>query len=164
MSAGANTDVQTPQTREARHIRVCSRLYEGVSLLHDGIPSNVATLSADGLGERTATINQHLSADLWATRRSLRRPPHATVLNSCPVHSILPTLPPSSAFCHCSSQSSAPPLYLLLTRRSLKSQCAMQWMPPWLGVREDRDSFPPVSIREMQLSLLLSLICVALTL
>lgn len=71
---------------------------------------------------------------------------------------------PSSAFCHCSSQSSAPPLYLLLTRRSLKSQCAIQWMPPWLGVREERDSFPPMSIREMQLSLLLSLICVALTL
>lgn len=64
MSTGANTNVlffkgRHPQTREARHIRVCSQLYEGVSLLHDGIPSNVVPLSVDG-NHQSAPLRQPL--------------------------------------------------------------------------------------------------------
>lgn len=107
----------------AGHYRGAQRagagLYERVSLLDDRIHSNTAALSTDRLGGQIATINHHLSADLQAPRGSLRGPPDATVLNSCLVPSILPSL--------ASAQASAfvflsPPtllLYLLPTRLSL---------------------------------------------
>lgn len=56
------------------------------------------------------------------SRFSPRGPPDATVLNSCPIPSILPSLAPTSSCRLCFSQSTMLLLYLLLTRRSLKSQ------------------------------------------
>lgn len=75
-----------------------------VYLMIESTPNTVA-LSADRLGGPTATINHYLSADLRATRDSLSEgPPDSTVLNSCPIPSILPPLAPSSCFCLCVSR------------------------------------------------------------
>lgn len=67
-------------------------LYKGVGLLDDKIQSNTAALSTERLGGQAATINHHLSADLEATHSSLQGPSHATVLNSCLIPPLLPSL------------------------------------------------------------------------
>lgn len=103
-------------------------LYEGVSLLDDRIHSNTAALSTDRLSGQIATINHHLSADLQATGDSLRGACQP-LLYSIPVRFppflhcwlLLQRFP--FLFCLCFSQSLL--LYLLLTRRSLKSQTQM---------------------------------------
>lgn len=58
-----------------------------VSTLDDRMHSNSVTLSTDKHSGPIATINHLLSADPEATCKSLRGPPDATVLYSCPFHS-----------------------------------------------------------------------------
>lgn len=123
--------------------RACTGLYEGVSLLDDRIHSNTAALSTDRLGGQIATINHHLSADLQATRNSLRGAAGCYCTQFLSDSLYFSLTGSVSSFCLCFSHPTTRRLYLLLTRRSLKSQsgkrprCRHQF-----GVSEEIDFVP----------------------
>lgn len=71
-------------------------LYEELASADDRMHLNTAAPSAARLRGQTAAINHHLSADLQATHNSLRGPPAFSVLNSCLIPSLLPSLPHST--------------------------------------------------------------------